>query len=98
VSFYIRATGATTIDVAVPTEDTVAKAEGGTCTKECDNHFFKQVTVGTSFKQVTLHWSDLAQDEGGTADFDPSRITGLAWMAPVGVTVDVAVDEITFVP
>jgi hypothetical protein len=98
VRFYIRATGATTIDVAIPTQDTIAKADGGTCTSGCDNHFFKQVEVTASFQAVTIKWTELAQAEDGADDFDPSRITGIAWMTPVGVTFDLVIDEVSFVP
>jgi len=100
VSFYVRATTITTFDLVVPTEATSDKTEGGTCTTDCDGHYFKgSIPVSSSWKKVTVLWSELAQpaDWGSQVDFNAKRIAGLSWVTPLNSSFDLLVDEVEFV-
>jgi hypothetical protein len=97
VSFYIRGTGVTSVQLAVLSEKTVTRAEGGTCMSNCDDHFGKAIAVTSSWAKVTVKWSELAQAGWGTATtFEPSRIAGFAWTVEPGKTFDLRVDEVEF--
>jgi hypothetical protein len=97
VTLWIRATGTTNVDLSVPTEATLTKAVGGTCSAMCDDHFFKSVAVSSTWKQVTVKFSELKQGGWGTATtFDAARITGLSFGVAPGATFDISVDEIAF--
>lgn len=97
VTLWVRGTGASTIDLTVPTETTLNMAEGGTCAAECDDHFFKSIPVSSSWTQVTVKFSELKQGGWGKAvTFDAARITGLSFGVAAGATFDVSVDQIAF--
>jgi endoglucanase len=94
ISFWVRSDVAVTMNFAVA--DVVTDPDGDVCT-ECHDHWQVSIDIGTEWKQVTLHWSDLARGAWGIPESDALVLTqlfGLAWNVEAPGNVTVFVDDL----
>ncbi len=99
ISLWLKAAGATSLEVLVPTEATTPVEEGGACATNCNDHFAKSVSVNGSWAKVDISFSSLAQGGwGAPATFDAHGVTGVGFGVPLGVSFEVWVDELRLVP
>lgn len=87
-------------NVRLKLPDSASHPDGGQCQKQCWNSFGKELVVGTSWQDVTLMWSDLAQqpDWGDTRppSITPSKLKDAEWTVYPGQEFDFWIDDIHF--
>ena len=98
-TFYVMAGagGSTTVRFNVPTKAT--DPVGGICTPstKCNDHFGETLNLTNSWTQVTVKFSDLAQQGWGTpATFQASQMYGVELQFDPNVNFDLWVDDISF--
>jgi hypothetical protein len=99
VRFWMRST--TPISVAVVIPETETFRDGGECVdsaieQNCNNHFAFSITAPTSdWVEYQVPFNALRQ-MGGSAIWNPRRVTNISFSAPAGAEFDVSVDDLSF--
>lgn len=104
IAFWARASSEATVSVKIVTRKT--DEDGGFCT-QCFDHFFKEVTVGTSWQLHQGFWDDrdeFVQEGWGTdaSPFEESELMGVQFFVPANEIDDdpefeLWLDDISFV-
>jgi hypothetical protein len=73
--------------------------DGGICTKACWNHFGKDLTLTTDWKEYRVTFSGAEQEPGWgdprPAAVTPSKLFALNWQVGPGQSYDVWIDDVT---
>jgi hypothetical protein len=98
LTFWARATTPLTLTVVFPDVDTAP--EGHLCTT-CDHHYLFPQPLGTTWQRYTIAFSSLNL-EGGTIPmplgFKPEALISVQFRVAMGMTYDVFLDDIAFLP
>jgi hypothetical protein len=89
----------TPIGFDIITPDTALVIDGGTCVEgadgNCNRHFRWDISVpAPGWTEYKVPFSALRQD--GNAQWDPSKLFGLQFVAPANVSFDVWIDDVAF--
>ena len=98
ITFWARAESAVTARFNVFDGNT--DQDGGVCST-CFDHFGADVQLTTSWQQFTFAWDELEQDGWGNPQsgaIDPSQLYGLAFQFGPGVSFDLWIDDVAFLP
>ncbi|HEX6277133.1 MAG TPA: hypothetical protein VFZ53_29030 [Polyangiaceae bacterium] len=100
VTFKIKASQPNmSVRVKVPDVSTIP--DGGLCGTTCWNSFGKDLVVGPEWQDVTVTWTELAQQPGWGNPRPPSvtvgKVKNIEWAVNQGVEFDVVIDDVRFV-
>jgi hypothetical protein len=99
VRFWIKsAIRDATVRFVLPTVETHASAQGGTCTKSCGDHYGVDISpVPTVWTQLEIPFAELTQRGFGTAvKFYPSHALNVEWSIGLAEDFDFWVDQVEF--
>lgn len=100
ITFWMKSNVPVSVNFLIP--ETVEVNFGGDCVvsatnPNCDNHFSFMITApSTDWVQYFVPFSALAQQNGGTATWNPKLLIGVEFMVGPGAAFDVWVDDISF--
>ena len=100
VTFWARAQAPITFLVVLPDIDT--DPVGKTCVPAnngCDHHYFKSVSVGTTWQRVTVAFADLSLEPGTMpvpTRFAPEAIVAVQFRFAPGLDYDLYLDDVAF--
>ncbi len=98
VTFWARAAIAVTVTVVFPDRHT--DAAGMFCTT-CDHHYFKPVSVGTTWERFIIPFSTLVLETGGVPlppdGFDASGLVAVQFRMASGISYELWIDDVAFV-
>lgn len=95
--FNLRANIEVVVRLKVPDRNTFGV--GGVCTV-CDDHFGRDIAVGTSWREYVVRFSELKQEGRGVPTptaFDPKTLYGVEFIVPKNLTFELWIDDVSFV-
>ncbi len=100
LAFVARRVGGATTHLRLKVPDAATDPAGGVCT-ECYNDFGAPMHVTDEWTRFEVAFADLVQETGWGVPrpqaIDASRLYGVQWqVATAGATVDVEIDDVTF--
>jgi hypothetical protein len=99
VAFKAKVGPGSSSAVRLKIADVNTHKDAGVCTA-CWNHFGKDLTIGTEWKEYRVTFSGAAQEPGwGTprpAALTPTKLVALNWGIGPGNSYDLWIDDVTF--
>jgi len=99
MSFKAKVAGSSTKKVRFKLGDVNTHPDGGVC-KDCWNHFGKDLTLTTDWKEYVVTFAEMTQEAGWGQRFPnitPSKLISVNWSVGPGVPYDVWIDDLQFV-
>jgi hypothetical protein len=99
MSFKAKVGGSSTQKVRFKLGDVNTHPDGGVC-KDCWNHFGKDLTFSTDWKEYVVTFAEMTQEAGWGQRFPfitTSKLISVNWSVGPGVPYDVWIDDLQFV-
>ena len=99
VRFFIRSDiMASTVRFAIPTQETHAPAQGGTCPQRCGDHYGVSISpVPVTWTQMEVKFADMKQQNFGIATmFYPAHVLNVEFAVTHSVDFNFWVDQVEF--
>lgn len=93
LELWVRATGVSSIQVGLSTQETEIAQYGGTCTSDCGDHFRTAVPVTGTWTKHVVQFANLKRSAGGCS-LNPSHVLTLQISAPPGQPYDLWLDDL----
>jgi len=101
VSFWAKVSEKSTRGIRFELADGNTHPEGGVCTTGCWNHFGRDLNFTTEWKQYTVMFRSMAQEDGWgdprPGNLDPSKLHSMGFKIKPGRPFDFLLDDIKFV-
>jgi endoglucanase len=101
ISFWAKASDKSTKNVRFKVGDANTRPEGKVCTNSCWNHFGQDLTLSSEWRQYTVKFADLKQQDGWgdprPATLAARNVMSLDWSITAGQDFDIWVDDVKLI-
>ncbi|MBH53073.1 MAG: hypothetical protein CMI18_01865 [Opitutaceae bacterium] len=95
--FWVKAVGLSQLKLAMDTTDTASKDEGGICLENCPGKFESVVSVGESWQQIKIPFTQFLLTKGKhSIPLDPKNLKAIHFHLETTGDYEVWLDEVSF--